>query len=324
MCVSTLAAPLDQDSKHESLEKAKISLEHVETKPELPRPSPINPAIPSEPRPADRILSTKVTPEELKQHDQHKRQIIADTEPGVLIPIKKSGEVLYPEEKAAGAYTPNHKLKEKKDEGQKTKRQTEEHSLPKEKKPVPQPDHHLAELKATQSHVPAGHVEDKPENTHHLIKHEAEHSDNHKPGSSSEPAAHHNEEHSKPPRAHSQPPHQEPHNHDNAHRPARNTQDSSVANPAVHNAKPSETEAPKVLQALPADHGAAATNSQFQTKPTKRETDNVEPIETAAVKELPKADSATSKESNHSPSYVHPVPVSDIIKNSQAAPISHA
>jgi len=317
LCVSALAAPLDADSKHESSHEHEL----VAANHELLRPSPINPAIPSEPRPADRLLSTKVTPEDLKQHDHHKRQIIADTQPGVLIPIKKSGEGLYPEAKEPGGFSPNHRHKEKQDENKKTKRETEEHSLPKEKNPVLQSAHHIADLKTTQSHVPVGHGQDKPENAHHLIKHEAEHTDNHKPSSSSESAAHHNAEHSKPPRA---PSHQEPHNHDNAHRPARNPQVSSVASPAVHNTKSSEPEVPKASQALPADHGTAATNAQFQTKQTKRETENDEPIKAAGVKELPKTESAAPKESNQSPSYVHPVPVSQIIKNSEAAPISHA
>lgn len=121
---SLLAAP-HESNKHEENESPLKLLpvprpESSKIDAGLNRPSPINPEIPSEPRPADRILDTKVTKADLEHHNAHKRQVLADTEPGVPISIKKSGEKIDLNKKPVlpvlteerGAYTPNHKRKE--------------------------------------------------------------------------------------------------------------------------------------------------------------------------------------------------------------------
>lgn len=294
MCASALSAPTESKLNQESQEKAKITPD-VGDEHALLRPSPINPAVLSDPRPVDRVLSTKDTAEDLKQHE--KRQILADTEPGVPIPLKKPGEVLHSEAKAPGAYSPNHRIKEKHDENKKTKRQIDDESLPKSKKPVPQSDHQASE----------------DENIHHLAKHEAGQSDNHKP----EPSVEHKSDHSKV--SHSQPAHHEPHNQQNEHRPIRNTQNTSAATTAAPNAKTSEPAVPNTSQTLPT---ASSPNHQLHSKETKRETETKNVAATGHTNE--KDEPGTVKDSNHSPIFVHPVPVSQIIKNSPAAPITHA
>lgn len=429
LCGGVLSAPLESDKNREKENPLKLLPVPKQELPKidsgLNRPSPINPDIVSEPRPVDRILETKVTKEDLEHHG-HKRQVLADTEPGVSIPIKKPGDLIDLNKKQAtvlpvqvedakekGAHTPLYKHKENvnqkehvahkrsaqvladtepgvpisiKKPGEKidlNKKPTESPVLEKEtkgaftphlihKEPAPLHNVHKDDVNRHDTHKNSkrnvNHEEakiDKAPEAHgdtSKVSLKASHPQLLPFGSDRRPLLSFGH------RQHNQDPdhrHEGPfaailpfgHRHDDSHkvhddkvsqysepskRPARHT-DNAPGKDVTH-------EAPKQHQDLPVEHkptvvathhihnvphaqSTAKENSdshhqnqspsKSHSQPSIKEVTHHETQKVANDKQsdIKKSDQI---DANHSPAFVHPVPVSQIIKNSDAAPITHA
>lgn len=275
----------------------------------LIRPSPINPEVLSAPRPDDRILPTKVTDEDLKLNGEKKRetQTIAHAAPGVVIPIKKPGEVLHPDLKVPVAFSTaspsteaNKELVEKTVDAQskrdvENKRQSESHSH------TQLVDDH--KQTAENAHLKSGHHSmNEPTRTHDV---EA------------------------PKLSFSHPRHEEKRpRRDPPKRQTRHTDNDNTAAPR-DSPKP-ETVAS--TQLLPVESGHDEHSSILPQKlhsfpsiqQNKREAEETISIENESNEDEQSAPHSEYHDSKHSPAFIHPVPVSQIIKNSAAAPVSHA
>lgn len=245
----------------------------------LDRPSPINPDVPSAPRPADRILPDPVTEEDLK-HTANKRQVIAHTEPGVPIPIKKHGETLdtglkVPSEFATHTYNADVVNNSKPDEHKQVRRHADDADK---------------------------EVHSKPDDAVHPQVHEHEHDDANTRISYSHPR--HEE---KLPRR------------DNPPRNTRNADHDETKPEESSSSVPTETPAkPEITHLSPVPSQSSDDQPIWHAKRDTAEKTNDE------NKKIDPHTDDHHHEVKHSPAFVHPVPVSQIIKNSAAVPVSHA
>lgn len=279
LCVSLMAAPLDSSSNtHTSHHEEKSS---TPTTIGLNRPSPINPDVPSAPRPEERILL--LTDDDFTQSNghnrhrpetgnkKHRRQVLADTEAGVPISLKKPGEAL--------------------DE----------------------------DLKVPQAEASIVHQSGSSTTEKAVVK----------PVSSSpKPTDTENDGQTKVFIGHAR--HEDKRvRQDQTQRKTRHTDNDSTANrkPAsateVDASKPAD---PVTTQLLPVPIAASPiSHSNPSVSHVKRESHKETSTHKPANEQINKhEDHSEHHVENHSPAFVHPVPVSEIIKNSDAVPVSHA
>lgn len=318
----------------------------------------------SVPYPNDQIELPK---EEIKPVELHKRQVIAETPPGVKIPIKKPGETVILKEKTTDVLTPEHKIKTNPVhfDHKITKRDVEK-SKTVEKKPIQrtQPvgtlSHsgtrgklplHQEPLKHTKRdtketlankpatniradsgrQVPQAGIQGKP--PRRFVRDTKETLAN-KPVTNIRPHSETGKQ---------EKPQLSP---SSSRRISRDTKETLAKKPATlsqtstHGKQPLRAEhsrritrdtkevLPKKPEHLPAsDVGSASrqTPIALRQKHTKREAEDIDDGDSIKEeKRVSKPETEAHQESIHRPSFVHPVPVSDIIKTDPAAPIKHA